>query len=99
MRHQTENRTGLVKDTGDRPRRAVDVLFGDFAVRSAVPKGDEPLTLESVERLGVGRVVAVMMGNRNPDRLARFVAAGEDRLAVFDTQMHVPADKPQRSVR
>src|SRR5215472_14767287 len=85
MRHQAEDGAGLVEDAGDRSHRAVEI-FGlrHPAIGSAIAERDEPLLLESVQRFGVGGVVAVVMCNRHPDHLTRFVPASKDRLVVLD---------------
>ena len=50
-------------------------------------------TLEPVERLLVGEVIAVVMRHRNTDRLALVIAAREQRLAVLDFQCNGAADE------
>ena len=69
VRHQAEHVAGLVEDAGDAARRAVALV--------EIAQGDPALALEPVERRRVGLVVAVMMGDREDDFLARSVAAGE----------------------
>ena len=71
-------------------RRAVDL--------AGIAEGDPAFALEPVERLGVGLVIAVMMGDRDDDLLARLVAGGEGRLAVLDRQRHVAADEADAGV-
>src|SRR5260370_499500 len=85
MRHQGEDGAGLVEDAGDRARRAVEVCFlATLAARSAVPEGDEATRFEPVECLGICGVIAVVMRDRHPNRLAGFIAASKDRLVVLD---------------
>src|SRR5207248_8012281 len=81
MRHQSENCAGLVEDAGDRARRAVEVCFlGTLTTRVAIAEGDEAMRFEPVERLGICRIIPVVMRDRHPDSLAGFIAAGKDRL-------------------
>ena len=63
-----------------------------------IAEGDPAFALEPVERLLVGGVIAVMMGDRDDDLLARVVAAGEGRLAVLDLQRHVAADEVEAGI-
>jgi hypothetical protein len=65
-----------------------------FAASERPPSGsqyDKPPILDPVERIGVGGVIAVVMGNRYPYRLSRAVTAGKDRLVVLDAQVNVAA--------
>ncbi len=95
-----EHRAVWLEDAGDRAGRAVEIVrLGEAAVGGAIAEGDQALAFEPVERIGVGGVVAVVMGDRHPDRLAGIVAAGKDRLAVLDPQMDVAAGKAHRPVR
>ncbi len=62
VRHQPEHPPVRREDAGDVARRAVGVVD--------VAEGDAVLALEPVERVGVGEVVAVVVGDRQPDGLA-----------------------------
>src|SRR3984957_3708307 len=53
---------------------------------------------EAVERRIIRGEIALAMGDRYADHLARLVAATEDRLRILDAQMNVAADKAQRAV-
>ena len=57
-------------------RGAVDV--------AGVAERDAAFAFQPVERLGVGEVIAVVMRDRDADRLARVIAAGERALRVLD---------------
>src|SRR5215469_6575361 len=96
MRHQAEDSAGFVEDASDCMRRAVEI-FGlrHLAIRSAIAEGDEPPLIEPVQRFGVGGVVAVVMCNRHPDHLTRFVPASKDRLVVLDALMDVATSETQ----
>ncbi len=72
--------------------RADPLTFARIAER------DPAFALEAVERLGVGEIVAVVVGDRDRDRLAGTIAAGEDRLAGADGQRHVAADEIEPGV-
>ena len=62
MRHHPEHVAGLVDDPGDGSGGAVDLI--------RIAKGDPAFAFEPVERLGIGLVIAVMMGDRDDDVLA-----------------------------
>src|ERR1700726_4542800 len=99
MRHQAEDSAGLVVDAGDGAGRAVEVCdFDTLARRTAIAERDEAASFEPVERLGIGGIVAVVMRDRHPDRLAGLIAASEDCLVVLDAQINLAARKTQRSV-
>src|SRR5690348_12828387 len=100
MRHQAQDGAAFAQDAGDCARRAVEVLCGrNLAARAAITKGNTPLPFEPVESVGISGVVAVVMRDRHPNRLARLVAASKNRLAVLDAQMDVSAGEAQRPVR
>src|SRR3712207_6992753 len=61
-------------------------LFRSAVDLAGVAEGDPALALEPVEGFGVGLVVAVVVGDRDGDRFAGFVAAGEGGLAVLDRE-------------
>ena len=48
--------------------------------------------------VGVGEVVAVVMGDRAADDLALGVAAGEGGVGVGDLELHLAADEAERGV-
>ena len=100
MRHQAENRAGLVEDAGDRASRAVEVcFFVTLAARSAIAEGDEATRFKPVERVRVCSVIAIVMRDRHPNSLAGFIAVGKDRLVVLDAQIDLAASEAQRAVR
>ena len=100
MRHQAENGAGLVENAGNRARRAVEVgPLVALAARSAIAEGDEAARFETVERLGICGVIAVVMSDRHPNCRSGFVAAGKDRLVVLDAQINIAAGESQRAVR
>ena len=87
VRHHAEHIAGVVEDPGDVARRAVDL--------AGVAERDPAFAFEPVERLGIGLVIAVVVGDRDRDLLARRIGAGEDRLAVLDLQADRAADEVQ----
>src|SRR5690606_35641538 len=46
-----------------------------------------------IERLVIGKIIAVMMGDRNDYFLALLITGGEDRAVLCDDQLSVTADK------
>ena len=50
------------------------------------------------QRLGVGEIIAVMMGDRRADDLAGRIAPGEGGVGVGHLQLHLAADEFQRGV-
>src|SRR5205807_9045300 len=90
MGHQAQDRARLVKDTGDRAGRAVEiVIVAQMSRGAAITEGDETALLEPIERVRIGGIAAVVMRDGHADRLTRRVAAGENRLVVLDAQMDV----------
>ena len=80
----------LVEDAGDVADRAVGIAACRRPCRRrAVAEGDLAAILEPLQRVVVGEVVAVGMGDRDPDHLARLVAVGEQALAGLDLEVHV----------
>src|SRR5579863_4949252 len=52
VRHQPQNRAGVVEDAGDGAGRAVEVIVvGQRARRAAIAEGDAALALQPVERI------------------------------------------------
>jgi hypothetical protein len=79
MRHHAEHVARRVHDAGDVVDRAVRV--GAFGVA----EHDLAVALEPGQRLGIGKIVAVMMGDRAADHLALPVVAGEGGVGVGDS--------------
>ena len=74
--------------------RAVGIAGAvDRAVGRAIAEGDLAAILEPLQRVGVGEVIALGMGDRDLDHLARLVAVGEQALAGLDLEVHVAADE------
>src|SRR5579883_3517088 len=92
MRHQAHHRLGLVEHASDVLDRTVGIAAAiDRAVGRAIAEGHLAAILEALQRVGVGEVIALGMGNRNLDHLARLVAVGEQTLAGLDLQVDVAA--------
>src|ERR1700691_4694848 len=94
MRHHAEHVAALADDAGDRMRRAVDIGgLADVAIRRAITVEHPPLAFDALQRLFIGLVIALAMGDRHANDLAGIVAAGEWRIRTLDPQMHVLADE------
>src|SRR5690606_36275083 len=90
---------GLVHDAGDRPGRAVHVrLRRDLAGGVAVAERDAPLALEPVERVVVGVVGALAVGDRQAQHLPAREAARERWRDALHAQVDVAALEPERAV-
>ena len=71
MGHHAEHVAGLVEDAGDVALGTVRVgLIGEGALGVAIPEDDTAVAFEPVEGLGIGEIVAVMVGDRAADDLA-----------------------------
>src|SRR5690606_30917011 len=93
VRHQAENIALLVVDASDIVRRSVRVrALASRTVGVTVSKRDPTFAIEAPKRLGVGEVIAVMMGHRYADGLADPVASREQRMLRLDTQVHEATD-------
>ena len=86
VRHHSQHPAILADHAGDIARRSID--------RLVVTEGHQPFAFEHVERFAVGKIVAVVMRDRNADRLARIIALREDRGGVLDGQRRSAADEP-----
>ena len=99
MGHQAQHRLGLVEHAGDVAARAVGIAASvDRTVGRAVAERDLAAILELLHRVGVGEVVALGVGDRDLDHLARLVAVGEQALAGLDLEMDVGADELEMRV-
>src|SRR6185312_13231123 len=92
MRHQAHHRLGLVEHAGDVLDRAVGIAGAvDRSVGRAIAESDLAAILQPLQRVGVGEVIALGMGDRDLDHLADLVAVGEQTLAGLDLEVHVAA--------
>src|SRR6266568_7999237 len=100
MRHQAEDRAAVVEDAGDGAGRAVEIVrLGEHARGPAIAECDKAAIFQPVEGRRIGGIAAIMVRHRDAYGLAGGVAAGKDRLAVFDAQMDVAAGEGERAVR
>ncbi len=74
MRHHAEHPAIVAQDAGDVGNGTVRVGAGGVA------EGDAVLAFEAGQRLAVGEIVAVVMGDRAAQHLALGVGAGERRI-------------------
>src|SRR5262249_12981638 len=89
MRHQPHHGLRLVEAAGDVADRAVGISIAvDRAVGRAVAERHLAAILETLQGVRVGGVIALGVGHRDLDHLARLVAVGEQALAGLDLQMH-----------
>src|SRR5690606_34495469 len=92
MRHHAEYIAALVDDAGD-------IVHGAVRVRSRrIAEDDLVLVFHGGQRVGVGKVIAVVMGDGAADDLALVVGAGEIRLGIDHFEQDFLADEPQRAI-
>src|SRR6185437_1154227 len=78
VRHHPENVSRLVDDAGDGSRGAVGAPpFISIGSTGKIPKYDPAFALQSVDRLLVGSVTPVTVGDRNPERRPLVIAVRE----------------------
>ena len=90
MGHHAEDIAAFIQDPGDVAGRAIRVVY--------IAKCDAAIAFEPVEGCVVGKVVAVMMGDREVDELALFEPAGEHGLGVVNAQAHCSAYEVETGV-
>lgn len=92
MRHHAKHGLLLVENTGDVAGRAVGVgRHRWLAVRLDVTEGDAVFIFQPLQGIGVGVVVAFVMGDGDPHDLPQVIATGEIAVGVVDAQIDVPA--------
>src|SRR3546814_15843220 len=60
--------------------------------------GDAAFAFEPVERIAVGKVIAVVVGDGDADQFALPIAAGKRALAVVDRQRDITADEVEAGI-
>src|SRR3546814_9109056 len=68
-----------------------DLIFG-------IAEGDAAFAFEPVERIAVGKVIAVVVGDGDADQFALPIAAGKRALAVVDRQRDITADEVEADI-
>ncbi len=81
-----------VDDTGNVVDRSVRI--GAFGIA----EHNLAFAFETLQRFGIGEIIAVMMRDRAADDLARLVAARERRVGVGYFELYFAADELQRSI-
>src|SRR5271165_3517039 len=99
VRHQAQDIEAVGINAGDGVGRAVRIgAFGELALFVAIAESDAALAFEAANSLGVRRVIALAMGDRDLDRLTLLVAPSEWGVAALDAHMLHAADEPQLRV-
>ena len=73
--HHTKHATVFGQD-------ACDILFGSVRV-IGIAKRDAVIAVQSIQRGVIGKIVAVMVGNRNVDNVAGIVAFGINGCLLY----------------
>ncbi len=92
MRHHAQHIAARIDDTGNVVDRSVRV--GAFGIA----EHDLAFAFETLQRFGVGEIIAVVMRDRAADDLARLVTACERRVGVGYFELHFAADEFQRGI-
>ena len=71
---------------------------GSLAALVHVAEGDEALAFQPGQRLLIGAVVAVVVGDRHAHHLPLLVAGGERTLGLVDAQAHPATDEAKPGV-
>ena len=86
MRHHAEHPSRRVQHAGDIVPRAIG--------RGAdVTEGDAAFALEFGQGLGIGEIIALIMGDRNANDFILLVAGGKDAVAALHRQGNVAAEE------
>ena len=81
MGHHAQNVAAGADDPGDVTRGAVRIrIFADVPILGGVAEDDATVGLQVVQRLRIGEIVALAVGDGDAQDLACLALAGERRL-------------------
>ena len=85
MGHHAQHIATFIEDARDVPGRTIHLF--------RITKGDAAFAFQAIERGGVRKIIAIMMGDWNDNVFACIIEVGKGRLRVRDGQLYIAADE------